>query len=324
MGEILHLLRGTSIDLGQKVIALGERSLLDESTRDVLVAPEQLLEEMIRRFDEARRTLLAVSRAWASLEPQMTRIAAEAARLRAIAAELHPAARGPFVAEKPPELLELAEVEAELSALEVRVAKDPLGADDGVRAIAPRLAALAARLDGLVEARRRVAAALDEARALQQRLEGDHARAIALAERARRELSGESVRRLPAPLDEGLVLGLAEWLRKLEGTVAAHRWSPAEVGLARFREAVLREHGAEAATIAAAEALLGRPGELSGRLSARRAQAAALAARGVGVDGGAEAAAREAEALLRQRPVPIDEVIHAVEAYEAAVVAARR
>jgi hypothetical protein len=322
VAEILRLLRGPSIELGPRVIALSERSLLDESHRDVFVDPERLLTEMVGRFEGARRTLLAVSRAWRSLEGEMEQVEKEAAALRALGAELHPPGKGPFVGEKPPELAELDEAEATLGRLRARVARDPLGAEGGVRGeIAPRLTALAARLQAAVAGRRRVLAALDEARVLERALADQHARALAAVERAHRDLSGDAARRLPAPLDEGQILGFADWLRKLGATVDGQRWAPAEVGLLRFREAVRREHAAEAAATAAAEALLGRPGELAGRLSARRAQAEALAARGLSLEAGAEASAREAEALLRQRPVPLDDLTRAVEAHEAAVIA---
>jgi len=323
MAEILRLLRGASIDLGQKVVALKERSLLDVGYHDVLIAPEQLLAEMVTRFDEARQTLLGVSRAWESLEAEMAQIEAKVEVLRKAAEEVYPRTRGPFVAESPAELQELGEVEVLVTRLQARVTRDPLGAEGTVRGeIGPRLHALAVRLEAAVSARRRVRGALADARAALKRLHDDHARALALFDRLRRELTGDGVGRVPAPLDDGLVGGLVAWLAKLEGTVEAQRWSPAEVGLARFQEAALREHGADAATIAAAESLLGRPAELSGRFEARRAQAAALAARGRPLPEGAEGLAREAEALLRRRPVPIDEATRAVEAYDAEVVAA--
>jgi hypothetical protein len=51
------------------------------------------------------------------------------------------------------------------------------------------------------------------------------------------------------------------------------------------------------------------------------AQAAALGARGLSIDPSSESRVREADALLRQRPVPLDEATRAVEQYEAAVVA---
>ena len=76
IGEIYRLLRGTSIELGQKVVALSERNLLDQSYHDVFIEPEQLLAQMANRFQEARTVLLAVSHAWEALDPEMTRVEA--------------------------------------------------------------------------------------------------------------------------------------------------------------------------------------------------------------------------------------------------------
>jgi hypothetical protein len=327
IAEIHKLLRGASIDLGHRVIALGERSLLDQSYQDVLVAPEQLLAEMVQRFGSARTVLLSVSHAWESLDPVMTEIEAEMTALRQLAREAHPPqeARGPFTGEPPKELTELAEAEAELARLRTRVAKDPLGVEGGVwNGIKPHLVALRVRLDAARAARARVHAMLDDARALYQQLGEAHARAVRLVDEARRELEGPSVQRLPGPLDEPMVLGLAEWLHKLEGTVAARRWTAAEIGLTRWREAADQQRTSEASTGAQAETLLAKRGELGGRLSARRAQAAALAARGKPLEPAAEARAHEADALLRRRPAPIDEAARAVEEYEAAITLATR
>ena len=302
------------------MVALSERNLLDQGYHDVLVAPEQLLAEMASRFQEARTVLLSVSHAWEALDAEMTAVEGEMTRLRTLAADLHPAASGAtHPGEAPKELAELAEAEAELGRIRTLVAKDPLGAQGGVEsALKPRLEALRARLDAERAQKGRVRAALDHARDLRKRLGEEHDRALGLAADARREV----LRGAPAlPLEEALLAGLDEWLHKLEGTAAAGRWSGAEVGLTRWRATAEQYLASSSAAAAAAEALLGRRGELAGRLSARRAQAAALAARGLALDPSFEARAREAEALLKHRPVPLDEAARLVEAYEAGVVA---
>ena len=76
-----------------------------------------------------------------------------------------------------------------------------------------------------------------------------------------------------------------------------------------------------AASAAQAEALLARRDELVGRLSARRAQAASLSARGLVLPTRAEEEARRAEALLRRRPALVDEAARAIEVFEVMVVA---
>jgi hypothetical protein len=317
MSEIYRLLRGTSIELGQKVVALSERNLLDQSYHEIFIDPEQLLAQMANRFQEARTVLLAVSRAWEALDPEMTRVEETMRALRALAADLQPA-RSTHPAEPPKDLAELTEAEAELALLRAHVAKDPLGARSGVDQIKPRLVALRARLDRVVEARGRVEAAIAEARDLRRRLAEIHARALRLTDEARREIVDPA---LPPVLDGALLSGLDEWLHKIEGTVEGRRWSPAEIGLTRWRATAEDYYATDGAAATAAEALLARRGELAGRLSARRAQAAALGARGLVLDPSFDAHAREAEALLRRRPAPLAEAARAVDVYEAAVVA---
>lgn len=320
MAEIERLLCGPSIALGQQVVALSDRNLLDQGSRDILIEPEQLLAQMVERFERARTTLVAVSGAWASLDAEVARIEEELTSQRALAAELCPGTGEPVT-----EPQELAFVEAELPRLRGRLVKDPLGAQGVVeRQLLPRLSASRRRLEGELAARERARGALDDARALHRRLVEEHARAVRLLGEARAELDGPSVRGLPSAIDGGLLLGLEEWLHKLEGTVEARRFGPADVGLGRFRESVLAQRETDVRAAAEAEALLARRGELMGRLSARRAQAAALARRGIVVDPAAEVHARGAEALLRRRPVPIDLAARAVERYEAAVVTAAR
>ncbi len=314
--EIHRLLHGRSIELAHRVVALQERSLLDQGYEDVMIDPEALCAAMVKSFEAARTTLLSVSRAWESLDPAMAEIEAEMTRLRALVAELHP--------DKAPEkdLAELAAADAELTRLRARVAKDPLGVQGGVeRRIAPLLTALRARVEADAAARDRAKAGLVEAHDLRRRLAETHARAARAREEARRDLTGSSVAGLPAPVDDGELDGLDLWLKKIEVTVDGRRWAPAEVGLARWRDTAGQYHATDERAAGAAEGLLAQRGELGGRLSARRAQAAALGARGHVLPAAADVRAREAEELLRRKPAPIDEARRAVEEYEAAVVA---
>ncbi len=321
IAEIHKLLRGTSIELGPKVVALSERSLFDQSYHDVFIEPEQLVAQMATRFQEARTVLLAVSQAWEALDPEMAEVETRVVVLRALAADIAPPATG------------------------AQTARDLARHGRAGRGRGRARAAAHARRQGSPgraerhrpdEAAPRGAggAARPRDRGAQPRARGAHggpgsappahrgARACGAAPGggAARGRGGAAARLAPA-LDEALLAGLDEWMHKLEATVAGKRWSPAEIGLNRWRTTAEGYQGTDAAAAAGAEALLARRGELAGRLSARRAQAAALGARGLVLDPSFEAHAREAEVLLRQRPVHLDEATRAVEHYEAAVVA---
>ena len=268
--------------------------------------------------------LLAVSRAWEALDPEMRRIEAKMAALRALAAELHPTGRAPSPA--------TAEGRRRAGRGRGRARAAPRAAWPRIRSArraavdADRAAPHRARARASIARPRRAPACSPgstHARELSRGLDEAHDRALPAPppRRGARSRARPSAR-LPPVLDEGLLAGLDEWLRKLEGTVEARRWSPAEVGLTRWRAAAEQYAGdrrlrapprprrswpSRPSSPAASRRVARRP-----RRSPRAGSRSILRSR---------RRAREAEALLRRRPVPIDEAARAVEAYEAAVIA---
>ena len=309
---VVRLLRAASIDVGVRSTPLAELGLLDEAEREVRIEPEALLAGMVHTFDQARDVILSVARAWKALGPSIEALEREIRALRALSARHEGGAAA-----------ELADTDRELAALATLVDQDPLGClAHPQKPSIQALAGIRARLEADAAAAARVAAALDHARALQRSLREVHARAVAAFDAASRALD-DAPDSLVAPLDEPRLGGLDGWLDKLIATAAAHRVAAAEVGLARFRETVEGYLAHDQRAAAEASAAVGARAELAGRLSARRAQAAALAARG-GVDPAPlEALARDAEVLLRAHPLPLARARRAVEAYEAEVVALR-
>ena len=258
--EIHRLLRGTSIELGQKVVALSQRNLLDQGYHDVLVAPEQLLTEMATRFQEARTVLLSVSQAWEALDPVMTAVETEMTALRALAAELRRRRRhhrrGPGIWRSSPRPRPTSPACGRASP-RIRSARKAAWSARSCRAWSLCAPASTAS-GGRGSAWRR---GFVEARALRSHLAEGHERAIQARAETRREIAVSAGARISPVLDEGLLTGLDEWLGKIEGTAAAHRWSPAEVGLARWRATAEQYAATDAAAAAEAEALLGRRGE---------------------------------------------------------------
>jgi hypothetical protein len=320
LAQVVKLLRGASVELGTKVVALSDRSLLDVTYKDVLLEPERLLAEMVKAFERARTVLLAVSRAWESLDSTMTEIEKEMSSLRDLARALAP--KDAAAIDTSVDLAELRAAEVELASLRSRVQKDPLGVGDGVeKGILPRLSALRARLVAERATQERVITRLHRARELRRVLAEGHDRAARADAECSRELSlSESLPR-PRPVDPSLLLGLDQWFGKLEGAVDNHRWSGAEIGLARWLETAEQYRTTDARALALAEGALGLRSELLGRLSARRAQAAALRAKGLSWDPSLDVAARRAEELLRTVPTPMTEADAAVQTFEAAIVA---
>lgn len=304
--QIQQLLYGPSIELGQEMTPLGRRVLLDPGARDVRIAPEQLLAAMATAFEGARDAVIAVQNAWATVEPSLD---AMGKRLE----EARKAARSLGV--EPGVEDELATLDRDLEAMRVRLARDPLGASVDVTArLAPGIDAVTARLGELGAVRDRAHDGLARARQLLDAVRKAHADARDAAVRMPREVDGASAP--GTPTDDGLIDGLGPWLAKIEAAAVAGRWQTAEVGLARWREAAQGYLDQDGKLARALAAVVGRRDELVGRLSARRAQAQALAARGGAVDPAAESAAREAEALLALRPTPLGKALALVERYE--------
>jgi hypothetical protein len=304
---VVRLLRARSIDGGVRSLPLAERSLLDEAERDVLIEPEALLAAMVLSFERARDVILAVASAWRALTPAIEALQRELVALRAIAGEADAG--------------ELAEADRELTALAGRAQKDPLGCVAPAAPLAiQRLDALRSRLANEAATATRVAAGLDHARSQRRALADVHARAEAAFAAAARAVD-DAAGHLSAPLDAPRLGELDAWLAKLTSTAAARRYAATEVGLARFSATAEGYLASDQHALAQAVAALGAREELQGRLSARRAQAAALAAR-AGIDPTPlEAWARDAERLLRAPPIPLGRATRAVEAYEAAVLA---
>lgn len=304
--RIRALLEGPSIDMGRETTPLARRSLLDPGGRDLRAVPEQLLAAMAAAFERARDAVVAVQHAWAHVEPSLDQAAKRVDDARAAAESLgvEPAVHD-----------ELAAIARDVEAMRARLARDPLGTSADVAArVGPRIDAVTGRLGDLVVLRDRVRDGLARAHEALDETRRARARAAEAATRMPREVDGAAAP--GAPTDEGLVEGLAPWLAKIEAAAHAGRWQTADVGLARWGEAA-RAYLANDAHIAdALAAVLARRDELAGRLSARRAQAAALAARGAPLDPAAEAAAREAEALLAERPTRLARATEAVERYE--------
>jgi hypothetical protein len=130
--------------------------------------------------------------------------------------------------------------------------------------------------------------------------------------------------KLPELVPDDALDGLDAWREKLEQTAAAHRWSSAAVGLARWEQACAQYLATDRAVLAATGALAAKKDELRGRLSARTAQLRALQARGLPRDPQLEELARQAEATLARRPLPLDALEITVTSFEGGVVDAAR
>lgn len=307
--EVQALLSGPSIELSSQSTPLSERALLGPGERETRVVPEQLLGAMAQAFENARDAVVAVQRAWEASEPRLASMTRSAEDLRATAESL---------GLEGSECDELTAIERELEAVRVRLARDPLGAQRGMaEAIERRMTALGGRLHALAAVRTRVADGLVGARSLLAEVRAMRSRAVEAVHRLPGEVEGATAS--GQPTDAGLVEGLEPWLDKIEAAAAAGRWQTADVGLQKWTEAARGYLDGDGRIAGALERVVARREELAGRLSARRAQVAALAARGSEAPPGVEDVAREAERLLALRPTPLARAKALVERFEALI-----
>jgi hypothetical protein len=311
LAEIERLLFAPSIVLGTSVTPLAQRSLLDAGPRDMKVDPSTLLTHMSTTYDQARDTFMAVGAAWRDLEPALAAAEKQARALREEAATLFP---DPGAA-----LAELRTLEPALAAARDGVAKDPLGAQGLVRtSLDPLIQALRARLGASSVARDRARAGLVRVARRNDEVRATHARAAAAFERLLAEVElGPGARSML--VEDSLIEGLGTWLLRLDAAAAAQDWAAVHSGAERWLGVADQYEAKDKGATQRAEVLLGKRAELAGRLTARRAQAQAFAARGAPLPPEVEMLGREAEALLRQRPTPVGLAATALERYEEAV-----
>lgn len=305
--DIEQLLRGPSITLPPVETPLARRGLLDAAQTTSAIAPDQLVTAMVASFEEARDAVAAVDQAWNQLTPEVTRAAAEADRLQALAHTLGHDATTP-----------LAAVRAQIDAVRVRIARDPLGATDALtQGVASRLEGLGAQLGALQARHDQAETDMARAHVVLAEIRTTHERAVAADRRCAGEIEeAPQTPPRPAPVDVGRLTGLAQWLTTLDTTLAQGRWPAAGVGVTRWLTAAQQILADEQAAEQAGCALLDRREELLGRLLARRQQALALAARGRALDPELETLGRRAESLLRAVPTPLARAAALVSDYE--------
>jgi hypothetical protein len=126
--------------------------------------------------------------------------------------------------------------------------------------------------------------------------------------------------RLPDVIPDDQLDGLDAWREKLEATAGLGRWSSVAVGVERWLEACEGYLHADEAVLRAAEGMAAKKREIEGRLSARRAQIAALEARGAPHEDRLDELASAVTTALAKRPILLDEAGAALDSFEARVI----
>jgi hypothetical protein len=290
VAEIIQLLTGESIALPLVEIPLAQRSLLSASQDRDCIKPIDLMMVMVKSFETARDVVLAVDRAWTTLEPKLTQSFQQIQVIQDQAQSCGLA-----------QLVQLTEAEQALAGLHDRVAGDPLGvADEFETTIAPLMAQAQSNLAQTRQQQQQIHAGITQAGDQMRQLEIQHQQAVSQYQIACEKIQGCS---LAAPLDPATIAALAEWQQTLAEKLAAGMVQPLVVGLQNWQAKFEVARSVTEGAIVAATAALDRRAELRGRLSALQAKAQA---RGRIEDPELVDLAGQSQAILFSRPSDLD------------------
>ena len=298
--EIQQLLTGKSVRIPTNQIPMARRTLLSGADDQGCISPGELLTTMIKAFETARDGVMAVDAAWNALGTSVGDATRQIAALRA-EPELFADA----------EMRELDGIDHALGLRRAQVQSDPLGTSlDLETAILPALQRLKNTADDRAESRRQTADGLVAGRAAVQEMRRLHREAADAWEEAREKITGAA---LSAPGSPARIEALDEWLHRLQEKFDGGMSRPVAIGLQNWNTAS-RDCVSELQKIhAASNSPLELRKELRGRLTALKAKALAF---GVEEEADLRAVANEAEALLYNRPTPIDRAEELVGRYQ--------
>jgi len=304
-----ELLYGPSIVMQSHHVELSNRGLLDDGDREVRATPSQVLANMEQSFAEARDGVKAIADAFAHVQPRLAAIGQKITTLDSWATTLGVA--------RPASLADACQPIS-------RLASDPLGCateldrlDDAVVGWRTELQALDAKHKDVYASIERGKAALAELRDLLARSRTTFAEA--------REQIAEPAGLVPPTGDEDKdVEALEAWLRTLEQNAAAGRFAAVKVGMAKWEQTCSDHLDVARASYARNSAGLNERADLRGRFRALSAKADALRSRGVALGEAAETASRQGKGVLDATPFDLRAARRVVEAFEAALSAARK
>ena len=285
IAELQQILYGRSILLPATDIPLAQRTLLSGSQQSESVTADELLQRMMRAYQQAKDAVLSVSRAWSDLAAELDRTEA---RMRRLGAQ--------------------ADADRMLMETRGRIQADPLGA---LEYLGSQVAPMILQAEQKIAAMDQVERSLRQAHAQWSALLQRHGESVAAAaECAARflEFSGAT-----SPVPDDRLQALLGWLQRLEArradgapqalTVGLKNWSTTAEAYARQDESVCAGY----------QAARESRRELRGRLDALKAKARVY---GLAEMVALASAAHQAETLLAAQPTHLPRAAAAVAGYE--------
>jgi hypothetical protein len=302
-----ELLDGQSVVMHTQHVLVRNRGLLDDGDREVRATPAEVLATMEQSFTVARDAVTAVADAIAHVQPRLAALEKEITTLDSWAKTLGMA--------RPASL-------ADISQPMTRVESDPLGCATEVDLIGGAVAQWRTELQAVDAEHKAVLASLARGKAALAELRDLVARSGVAFAQAREKIADPAG--LVPPTGDEAVKTLDAWLKTLEQNAAAGRFAAVKVGMAKWDRTCSDRLDVERASYARNSAALDERTELRGRFRALCAKADALRSRGLVLGEAAETASRQGKSVLDAIPFDLRAGRRVVEAFEAALSAARK
>jgi hypothetical protein len=303
--EMQELLHGCSITLPVAHVPLADRGLLTSAERADKVTPDELLAAMNALFTLAKDTILALEQAETQSKQRLDAIVGTARRLAGRAEALD------F------DSTQIAAIAAPLEALGAELTTDPLGAGKKLNEYEAKLAEWRGRIESAERERDALEAAFAAAAEQLKDLRQLAHRAQEAYENCSAKIADQSA--LARPTETAVIAQFGVWLDALEASRKGGEWRAARAGLDKWLAACAAHQDAERRTLAANMAPLEARDELRGRLKALRAKADAHAARGIHIDAKATRLGDGAKDILYSQPADLQRAAALLSAYETAI-----
>ena len=298
MREIDRLLNADSIELPSITTPVSARNLLSIPVTERRIRPRDLLELMMKAFEQAKAIVLEVDDAWRGLDTMLNRAEYEVADFKT---KLNPV---------PSELLT---AEARIRQIRKEIDEDPLSARGTyATAIEPLLSRLRNEIAEAVRVQRDARQGLDRARELFRKLVDTNKEAAAAADEVRTKISGAAVP-VKNAVDQPTLDAIEHWIATLEAKFNEGQPKPVLIGLDRWNARTAEMQRAADSSLQVNRIPIAERRELRGRLQALQAKANA---QGMVERAELTELGSKASKMLYDTPTPLDAARDLVRQYE--------
>lgn len=298
MRQIDRILNTASIELPPLTTPVSARGLLSIPVTERKICPRDLLESMIRHFEQAKSIVVEIDDTWRGLEMTITR------------AELEIADFKQKIVPTPSELLA---AEARIKQIRKEIDQDPLKAKVSyATAIEPLLTRLRTEIEERVRVQNEARQKLEAARDLYRKLVDTNTQAIAASTEAQSKVSSSDLV-LRSAVDQPSIDALGKWLETLASKINEGQAKPVLIGLDRWTAQSSQASRAAEMALTANQAPIAERRELRGRLQALKAKAQAL---GLSEVTELSDLASRADKLLYNKPTRLAEARDLVKQFE--------